>query len=359
MKPISTKRAKHLLMILLALTVVHAIVFLLDILPTAWVETVHARHIFPLLRWVFAPCSAAIPFSVLEVLAVATVLLVLGTLGEAIVALCRRSRRVRTWKITAAVLLVIVNWYLLGFGWLYQRQPLADRLGLDLKFDDAAFARAALAEAKATRTSRVEPAPGLDLARIGQLVREAVVRDRGADAPALPSCRIKTVWPQGLLLRFGVSGVFSPFTHEPTVDPGLDIVDQPYVAAHELGHFLGNALEDEASFVAWRACTGSLEPFVRYSAHLAAVRRFWDQAPPKLKKQIQAELGGEVLADWKRSQKRFLSWRWETAAKLNRVLYDRMLKSQGVSEGVKSYAGMIRYIVAWRERKAAGGGKRP
>lgn len=98
-------------------------------------------------------------------------------------------------------------------------------------------------------------------------LQSKVMRDHGL--PAVPHGRVKQFLCSPLLLRWGVSGVYIPFTGEPNVvipaAPGL----LPAVAAHERAHLSGLAHEDDASFLALLTTWNSARAEVRYSGYLS------------------------------------------------------------------------------------------
>lgn len=81
----------------------------------------------------------------------------------------------------------------------------------------------------------------------------------------------KPLFLSGVLTRFGISGVFSPFTGEANYNQEVPASDLPFVIAHEKAHQRGWAREDEASFIAFVVCVNSGDPFVRYAGYLQAL----------------------------------------------------------------------------------------
>lgn len=145
--------------------------------------------------------------------------------------------------------------------------------------------------------------------------------------PTRATGRAKRFLSSPLLSRWGVSGVYSPFTGEPQLvvptAPGM----LPFVLAHERAHLNGLAWEEAASFVGLLTVWRSDDPAVQYSGwlelwialgrsqvgraagvqrDLAAIDRF-----------LRERRGRESAAIWQ--------------------IYSSYLKSQGVIGGVKSY----------------------
>lgn len=325
----------------------HLLLFFCGLVPPGWIETVHARGVFPRLRYLFATPVASVSFSIVEILLSCGILLAGATLLQLL--LPRQSRISLLPQLLLLLSVLGLHLYLLGFGWLYKRPPLARRLSLPELSDQESFAQGALEAAGAARRLRCQAPEELRLAELGLLAREAVQAVLPLlDAEPLPASRLKAVWPEGFLLRFGVSGIFSPFTQETHIDLGIDPVERPFVAAHELAHLAGFASEDEANFVAWLACSRSEDPWFRYSGQLAALRRFHAKAAIGLRKELMAKAGPDVLADWRRAAERRGSHRSVPLSKINRWAYDKLLRSQGVEEGIRSCDAVTRLMLAWR-----------
>ncbi len=63
------------------------------------------------------------------------------------------------------------------------------------------------------------------------------------------------------------SGVYFPFSMEANYNDMMYIVNYPGVFAHEYCHLKGYIFEDEANFLAYLACIGSNDPFIRYCGY--------------------------------------------------------------------------------------------
>ncbi len=323
----------------------HALVFFWIPLPPSWIEAVHARGIFPTIRYVLGTPLSLLPFSFSELLLLFLALLLAYALGR--LALGRGAAPL--FSLLLWSLVVLGHLYFLGFGWLYQRPPLMARLNLPRpSITQPSLRDAATGFAREAHSLRCLPPLPQEIPPLSlQAVRSALPL---LHALPLPPSRLKAVFPKGLLLTFGVSGIFSPFTQEAHFDPGLDPLDLAFVAAHECGHLAGFAPEDQASFVAWLALSESSHPFLRYSAAVSALAHLETYLQKKDLKKVREAAGPGVMADRRRAGERFTSFRWNLGAKVSGMFYDRFLKAQGVSEGVQSYNAFVLLILAWKNR---------
>lgn len=334
----------------------------LGLVPRGFVEELHARGALPILRAVLGGISAVIPISLGSILVAIGCALCLAALAEALFNLVRWRRGHRTrwrfsWRFVG--LSVLAAWlYLLGHGLTLARPRLAERLDLpSVSANDRVALRDEVATATASAARRAREAlapadedPGFE--RVALLAREAVLAvlpALGEAETTLPPAAVKPCFPPSLLMRFGVSGVFSPFTFEAHADPALHPLSLPFVAAHEIAHVAGFAGEDEANFVAWLACSRSRSPLLRYSAALVALGFLTRSAAHrKLAGPRVAKDRAAIAARWRR-------YRTPILRRIQTKVWDRALKAQGVRSGIQSYREMVELLLAWHLR----GGPRP
>ena len=67
----------------------------------------------------------------------------------------------------------------------------------------------------------------------------------------------------------GYTGYYNPFTGEAQVNTTVPLFLQPDIAVHEMGHQLGYAKEDEASFAGYLAAVNSTDTVFHYSTYLS------------------------------------------------------------------------------------------
>lgn len=91
------------------------------------------------------------------------------------------------------------------------------------------------------------------------------------DQPTSSSKNVRW-WPKGSLLRWGVVGMYFPFTGEATVDKGLHAVRFPITVLHEWAHSMGYTNEGDCNLIAYLASQYSHHAFVRYSAEIERLR---------------------------------------------------------------------------------------
>ena len=162
--------------------------------------------------------------------------------------------------------------------------------------------------------------------------------------------RGREVSPDGLLFRFGISGIYMPFTGESSIDAALHPLEKPFTMAHELAHGYGWTEEATANFVAYLACIQSEDAYTRYSGYLNYYRYVaanYRRINPEAYKIFRATTLPEgIKQDLDAINKRLTDYpTWFSTDKIN----DIFLKSQGVTEGVASYAKIVVLVYSWRK----------
>ena len=335
------------------------------------VEALYSRGVFPILVAVLAWLSSRVPFSVAEVgLACACVVLALALLstGHALV----RGRGHR-WRILgrAAVSCLLVTGagyalFLLAWGLNYQRLSFGRSAGLPVAPSDRlellALSASLIDAANTLRDGLPEDEHGV--MRLADGSRRALSRTTlGAAAlinryPWLPKSLFhpKPAWTSPLLARLGIGGVYSPWTAEPHVNIEVPSSDIPFDAAHEVGHQLGFAREDEANYLAYLMCRLHPDVDFRYSGVFLA-SRYAQAALASVDRPEALALESRRSAAVRRDLVALIAWakRFEgPAMKAAERVNDGYLRTQG-QDGTRSYGRMVDLLLAERraERQSA------
>lgn len=76
---------------------------------------------------------------------------------------------------------------------------------------------------------------------------------------------IKRLWLAELFRYVGTTGMYFPYAMEATISPQLSYIDTAFTGCHELSHLKGVMREDEANYIAYRACRDADSAFLQYS----------------------------------------------------------------------------------------------
>ena len=335
------------------------------------VRDAYSGTIYPLLSRGLGAMTGWVPFSIAEPALIALVVAL-------VLSAYRGARRVRLGQrrlsnlagCAAVNALALVG---LGYGggmvlWggNYHRTPVAVELGYEVSAPSTeelvALADDLVEATNATRGEVLEDGSGM---RLPDSPSAALARARrGFDRAAQEyepltrgyAGRAKRSFLFSAAISYlGLSGMFVPYTAEPTVNGLLPDAALPSTACHEIAHQLGYAREDEASFVGFLACTRHPDPDYRYSGHLAAMQQALGavrDAAPERHREIVARLRPEVLRDLARI--RGFWERYESkASALGERVNDLYLKTQGQGAGVRSYDAVVDLLVAHRRATRA------
>jgi hypothetical protein len=331
-----------------------AAVLLIVPLDPAFVERWYSTGLYRLFQRHVTRVSSSVPFALFDVILVATALVV----GGIVVAGIRRARRgplLAAMGTTGMRILtvgaVLYLWFLVVWGFNYRRVPLVDRLDVQAQPVTAAAVSAlgdrtvgqlnalhGLAHAEGWRD------PFLDSSlRAGYTSAQQALGGGGAawPAPLKPSLL-------GPYFRWtSVDGMIDPFALEVLGNPDLLPMERPFVAAHEWAHLAGYADESEASFVGFLTCMQA-GVSARYSAWLFLYYEIASQLQPAERDAIAAALAAGPRADLTAIAERVRSGQLPTLRRASWVAYDRYLKANRVTAGVRSYDAVVTLLVRTR-----------
>jgi hypothetical protein len=315
------------------------------------VERYYSRWLYPILQANLTSLSNRAPIALFD-LAIGVFILIAIGIWVWSIRLARRKQALRSLRrglvATLTLLAIVYLWFLAAWGLNYARPPLESTLNYDLAriTPEAVRALAEYSIDRANQTHEAGHAVGFPAIHDSpQILIDAlhqVEKDLGRPRPtiiAAPKWSIFTPFYRAS----GVSGQLGPFFLETLVNPDLTGPERPAVLAHEWAHLSGYAPESDASFVGLLAALRA-GPAAEYSAWLDLVSESVNQLQP-----VTQRIVLEKLAKGPRDDQAAIR---ERLKKLVRPVeqvawssYDRMLKSQGVEEGVKSYSRVIELLI--------------
>lgn len=253
----------------------------------AAVESVYSRTIYPVFSSIFSTLFGLAPFSVAEVLLAVIIVVFVVRLVLCLVRL-RKTGPVGLWHgflRLASFFCTMFFLFTVLWGLNYDRLPLAQSLQYKTGTPTKAELTALVAQEVAA-VNALSPQLSYDknghsyedggFSTVQSRVRDAFGRISATERPSqtvLPRTPVypKAVFPSALLARFGIQGIFIPFTFEPTVDTSYPPFILPFAAAHESAHLKGFAREEEANFLAYLAVCSSPDIYFQYSGHMNAL----------------------------------------------------------------------------------------
>jgi len=319
-------------------------------------ETVYAQTIYPLVARAFAVANGW-SFSLAEPLA----LLFVVVITHALIRIARRPRptAMRTLFWGWSLLGVLASAFVATWGYNYARPRLAEREALPSVEVDVAAVLASGREA-ATLTevlfhelpdARAPSALPLSFEELNIELDEAYTRlGMAGDPITFRPTPAKPLRSSELFSYLGISGIYVPFTGEPSVNILQPDISLPMVVAHEKAHQRGITDEGEANFAAFLVCSEPSSPtYLRYAAYHFATRYLLGAASRYADRSMMAE-AWELLSDGPRQDVIAIQEFWagyegpaqDVAAEVNNLY----LESLRVEGGIESYGTVVQMLVA-------------
>ncbi len=319
-------------------------------------DALYSRGLYPLVARGFATFGR-LSFSLAEPLFVALVLLLAYGIYRWSRGKRHRLRRavVAIWVVAGAVALT----FLCLWGFNYARPSLQDRLGLSREgIEASAVLDAGRRTAMLTSELYEELLPRASPTALPFGFEELNLRlDDAYGRLALPGDALsfrpapaKPLRSSTLFSYLGISGIFVPFTGEPSVNTLQPDVALPMVVAHEKAHQRGITHEGDANFAAFLACAQPANTtYFRYAAYLFATRYLLSEASNYLPRD-EVDAAWELLSDGPKDDIRAIRDFWRRyegpAAILATTMNDQYLRTMQVQGGVQSYGTVVQMLVA-------------
>jgi hypothetical protein len=167
--------------------------------------------------------------------------------------------------------------------------------------------------------------------------------------------RVKKLSVVGEYLMYnGIVGIFMPITGEAGVPASVPAVPLPFTMAHEAGHRLGLAGEEEANFAAFLACIYNEDIRFIYSGYynafsycFSSLYKVDQEKALELYHQYDGDQGIDLLKldrqDTAAVYHRYDSPLQEVSDQIN----DTYLKTFNEEHGIMSYGMVTDYLIAW------------
>lgn len=327
-------------------------------------EFLYARGIFLAIRAIMDNTLGLLPFASLYLLVILLMWWAFSSLRKALKAWKSLSpfQRIKEFLLSTAAFLGFVLVTFLGlWGFNYARQPFeaqsginAQPLSLEALKTEANWAISNLIAARASipniDTNALSPEK-LAADYEHEMSRQLETVLAKMNFPTTGKVRGREIYPQGLLMRLGATGVYLPWVSEGHIDAALPASQKPFTMAHELGHGYGFGDEAVCNFLGFAACMGSKNPLIQYSGYLSYYRYLANEihtldkpAFDSLRAQIPTGARNDLnqlYAVYERYPCFYPNFQ--------NVAYNAFLQTQGVKEGVLSYNRMILLVAAWRK----------
>ena len=152
-----------------------------------------------------------------------------------------------------------------------------------------------------------------------------------------------------LFSRMNFTGFYTPFTGESNLNVDSPACLLPANITHELAHQRGIASEQECNFLAILAATTCDNVVYQYSGYLMGYIHLSNalyRADRERWQAVYALLPEEVVADLRYHSAYWAQFEGKTA-EVSKKIYDTTLKGYGQTNGIKSYGTVVDLLVAY------------
>ena len=329
----------------------------------SWIEKNYSRGIYRNISWLYRSIFGWLPFSVGDILYAAAGIFLSMNVIKLFKNLINRSFEKGNLKRTFTKAFFIVStiyiYFNLSWGLNYNRPGIAEQLHLTVrKHSEQDLKLITDTLLKKVNECRVMLGNGkIKYKSYPEIFSQAQTAYRHSSAAGFSfleydtrSVKRSMYGKMGNVLGF--LGYYNPSTGEAQLNLNMPRFLIPYITCHEIAHQLGYASESEANFVAYLAAVRSTDTLFHYSTYFdlfnyanrelyskdsIAAKNNYTKLDPLVKNDM------EELREYLRKSDNAIE-------PIIRIFYDRYLKANQQSEGVKSYNDITGMLIAYLKK---------
>ena len=295
----------------------------------------------------------------------AVVLLIVAVLASLVLVIVLRKNLIQWlgWVLSGAMLIWLLHTGVYGLN--YYAGPLADDLRLNVseytlqELEEATIYYRDQANALAAQMDRDSSGdlvfPDFDaLAAQAGDGFETLTYDHSFSVFAGDTTPVKELDWADMYTSMGITGVTMPLTGEAAVNARIPVVALPFTMCHEMAHRMCIAVERDANFAAFLACSFNEDPVFQYSAYFMAYRYCYNalasvdgQEAAVAAARIAAGVEDQLAHDLNGYSTFFWENQSESATNLANTVNDAYIKTSGDESGVRSYGQVTDLLVSW------------
>ena len=323
------------------------------------VEKYYSSTVYPYIGMSLGSINSLVPFSIAEI---ALILLLMGTLTVVILCIIRPKiflnniNNIFHTSIRLLAIIYILFYFLWGFNYFrVDYMNLANMHGETGTVDDLiALTEEIIQNLNHTRINLKEDNNGVfyldeDFLELSKLAQH------GFKNYTVGSINLDGNYGQAkpvLLSEYmgytGIMGIYIPFTAEPNVNKDIPPQSILSTITHEMAHQRGFAKEEEANFIAYKANINNPDIRFKYSGYYLATQYLLNEIYIEDKETyffLYSKLSDAVIRDMDYSREYWKSKEGKTEEIVTNM-NDTYLKANNQSEGVRSYNGVVRLLLA-------------
>ncbi len=323
------------------------------------VENLYSTGIYPSISKFFRTLFGWIPFSVGEIVYSSLLILAVYYIYKKRLNI-KKNKRVFL-RDCLMVFSVLFFTFHLVWGFNYHRQPLSETLFIneEATYDDIKLLTQKLIE----KTNSLQYQITNDTTEIVRIPysRKEIVEKTVANYSVLdehlpflhyPRKSIKKSLFSSLSSYMGIGGYLNPFTNEAQVNGKTPLFRYPVISAHEIGHQIGYAKENETNFIGYLVTTKNEDVYFQFSANayalsycLNAIQRTNKSEAQELYKQINSG----VLKNYQELSAFHEAYE-NPFEPIFKSVFSTFLKANNQADGVNSYSRVVHLLVGYHEK---------
>jgi hypothetical protein len=324
-----------------------------------WVENYYSKGIYPHISAFFRTLFGWIPFSVGEIIYTLLILLGLRYVYRNWTKI-KNNRRIFL-RDCIMVLAVIYFTFQMVWGLNYHRKPLSETLLIneEATYEDIET----LTQNLIDKTNALQFQITNDSSEMVKIpytrdeIFEKTIANYDVLDEQLPFLTyqkrsIKKSMYSIMSSYMGIGGYLNPFTNEAQVNRKTPLFRFPVVSAHEIGHQIGYAAENETNFIGYLVTLKNKDVYFQYAANAYALSyclnalHLTDQEGAK---ELYAKLNAGVIKNYE-ELKAFQEAYENPVKPIFTWVFNTFLKANNQDDGVKSYSRVVHLLVGYHER---------
>lgn len=334
-----------------------------------WVELYYSNGFYAIWAGSISAITSLIPFSLGEWLIIIFALCVLAMIAYLVVQLVSYKRQC-TWVLgrffirALSIASVLFTLFILSGGLNYYRYHFVEYTDLEVRPSEtselAALCNKLVGDANAQRTLLTEDDSGVVVSpdsspwRLGSKANDSYKALVNSNEELQGVLRLATrVRPKPVLFSetmsyMQIAGVYFPYTVEANVNVHTADYTIPATMCHELAHVAGFMREDEANYIAYKACLAGGDSFFNYSGTMLALvysANALNSHDVNAYRTVMSGLSEPVVRDMQ-SYNAYLTKYDTSFGDFATAVNDSYLKANDQTDGVESYGQMVDLLLA-------------
>lgn len=324
-----------------------------------WVETYYSKGLYPYISSFFRTLFGWIPFSVGEI--IYTLLIIL-----AIRYVYRNWKKIKNNRLiflrdNVMVAAVIYFTFQMVWGLNYHRKPLSETLYIneEATFDDIKNLTVQLIDNtnalqfQITNDSiAVVAIPYSRNEIFEKTISNYEVLKEQLPFLSYPKQSIKKSMYSVMSSYMGIGGYLNPFTNEAQVNRKTPLFRFPVVSAHEIGHQIGFAAENETNFIGYLVTLKNNDVYFQYAANAYALSYCLNaihRTDEKVAKELYAKVNAGVVKNYQEIKDYQETYK-NPIEPIFTWVFNTFLKANNQEDGVKSYGRVVHLLVGYHEK---------